>query len=121
MYPPLFATLAASTAVKALIGTSPVRCYPAGEAPQGVTAPYVTWQTIAGSPENYLGNTANMDGFTAQVDVWADSVTSARAVASAVRTALEPVSYVVALRGESRDPDTNRYRYSFDVDFLASR
>jgi hypothetical protein len=125
MYPPLFATLAASTAVKALIGSNPVRAWPAGKSPQPGTTffavPYVTWQTIDGLPENYLGTAPDSDSFTAQVDVWADTDDSARDVAEACRDALQTVAYITAWRGESREPATNRYRYSFDVSFIASR
>lgn len=121
MYPPVFATLAATPAVTALIGTSPVRCYPAGEAPQGVVSPYVTWQVIAGSPENYLSGSPDTDIFACQLDVWGATLSSVHSVAEAVRDALEAVAYVVAWRGETKDAETNRYRYSFDVEFLTPR
>lgn len=65
MYPPVAATLIASAAAKALIGSNPVRVYAAGEAPQPPTLPYVTWQTISGIPENYLGAAPDMDGYIA--------------------------------------------------------
>lgn len=121
MYPPIFATCKASSAVTALLGTSPVRLYPFGEAPQGVARPYAVWQGIGGSPENYLGQTSDVDLFSLQVDVYADSVDAARAVAAALRDAIEPVAHIVGWRGESREPDTNFFRYSFDVDWYVDR
>jgi hypothetical protein len=121
MHQPLFATLNASSAVKAIFGSNPLRVYPFGEAPQGVTLPYVVFQTVAGSPENYLNQTPDMDAWTPQVDVYASTPTAAYAGAQAVRDALEPVAHITAWRGESRDPDTNHYRYSFDVDFMTPR
>ena len=33
----------------------------------------------------------------------------------------EPVAYVAGWRGEGREPDTNLYRYTFDVDWLTPR
>ena len=121
MFPPLFATLNASSAVKALLGTSPLRVYPAGEATQATAKPYAVFQTITGVPENYLGETPDMDGFTVQIDVYAATLTAARNAAKAIRDALEPVAYVGGWRGEQKDAATDAYRYSFDVDFLTPR
>lgn len=121
MYPPIFAVLNASAAVKALIGSGPVRAYPFGDAPQDVALPYVVWQTVSGSPENYINQVPDIDLFSLQVDVYAASSASARSVAAAVRDAVEPSAHIVAWRGEGRDPDTKHYRYSFDVDWFVHR
>ncbi len=121
MYPPIFQICAASTAVKAKIGASPVRLYPFGLAPQGVALPYVVWQPIIGSPENYLGDLPDIDKHSLQIDVYAATETSARDTAKALRDAIEPVAYVVAWRGESTDPDTQNKRFSFDVDWHVKR
>lgn len=120
-FSPLFTTLSASNAVKALIGSNPVRCHPHGEAPQGVAKPYVTYQQVSGSPENYLGTLPDADTSVTQVDVYADTVSSARAVYSAIRGAVEPVAYVTSVRELGRDAETNNYRISFDVDWITLR
>ena len=60
-YPPVFTIAAAEPAVTALLGTSPVRMYPAGKAPQGVGKPYATYQLVYGTPENYLGDVPDID------------------------------------------------------------
>jgi hypothetical protein len=121
MYPPIFATISTSSAVKSLIGSSPVRFYPFGEAPQGLTLPYAVWQTIGGFPENYLGDLPDVDSYAIQVDVYALTADAARAVAAALRNAIEPHAHIVRWGGESRDPDTKNYRYSFDVDWYVQR
>lgn len=120
-FAPVFATVSASAPVKALIGASPVRCYPAGEAPQNVTLPYCTYQQIAGSPENYLNQLPDIDSGLVQIDVYAATTASARAVFTALRNAVEPVAYVTAVREDGKDPDTNRVRISIDTDWLTSR
>jgi uncharacterized protein DUF3168 len=120
-FAPVFATLAASTAVKAQIGSSPVRCYPVGEAPQGVTLPYATYQQIAGGPENYLGELPDIDSGLVQIDVYAKTVVAARSAFLAIRDAVEPVAYVTATREVGRDPDTNNVHLSMDTDWLTSR
>lgn len=121
MFPPLFSTLNASTPVKTLLGSSPLRVFPAGEAPQDVTLPYGVFQTVFGIPELFLGQISDMDVYTVQIDVYATTLTSARNCASAIRTALEPVAYITSLSEPAKDPTTNHYRYSMDVDFHTPR
>lgn len=121
MYPVFFPTLAATSAVTTLLGSSPTRVYPHGEAPQGVAAPYVTHQLVLGQPENYLGDTADMDSFRVQFNCYGATATAARNAAKVIREALESTAYVVSLNGTTRDPETNNYSYSFDMEFLAVR
>lgn len=121
MFPPIFATCAAAPGVTALLGASPTRLYPFGEAPHGVACPYAVWQTVGGVPENYLGDRPDIDSFSLQVDVYAETGASARAVAVALRDAIEPNAHITRWGGESRDPETGRYRVSFDVDWLTHR
>lgn len=125
MFPPLFATLFASTAVKAIFGSAPMRVYPFGEAPAkgetGYAVPYVVFQTITGSPENYLNEAPDLDGWRVQVDVYALTVTAARNGARALRDAVEPVAYVASFNTETWDQPTGLFRYSFDVSFQTPR
>lgn len=121
MYPPIFEVCKASAAVVALLGSKPVRLYPFGGAPQDVVKPYAVWQQVGGAPENYLAGRPDVDAYTLQVDVYADSAAIARAVAAAIRDAIELRASIVAWRGESRDPETKNYRSSFDVDWFVHR
>lgn len=121
MYPPIFPTINASATVKALIGNNPVRFYPFGSAPQGVVKPYAVWRQIGGSPENYLAGSPDVDGFTTQIDVYAGSAASAREVAGALSDAIESVAYVASWIGDSRDPVTQSYVFTFQVDWLTPR
>lgn len=121
MYAPIFEVCKAASAVTALIGTSPVRLYPFGEAPEGVAKPYAVWQTVDGLPDNELGDIPSSDSWSLQIDVYAESATSARNVAKALRDAIEPHAYITGWRGESRDPVTKLYVYRFDVDWIVNR
>lgn len=125
MFPPLFSTLFASSPVKAIFGTSPLRIYAFGDAPAkdavGYAVPYAVFQTVYGSPENYLAQVPDMDGFGVQLDVYALTLTDARNGAKAIRNALEPVSYVTSWDGETRDEATQLFRYTFTVSFLTPR
>lgn len=121
MYPPVFATLKNNTAVAALLGGNPFRVFVPGEAPQSVESAYLVWQVIGGQPENYVGDSPDTDTHTVQMDVYAAQLSDARAVAKAVRDAIEPVAYVTGWLGESRESDTRLYRVSFQVDWISDR
>lgn len=124
MFPPLYETVKGVAAVKAIFGNSP-RIYPHGEAPApdaaGYVLPYVVFQTVSGVPANYLGQVPDSDDFRTQIDVYASTVAGARNGAKAIRDALEPVAHLVGYNGDSRDPDTQNFRYSFDVDWITPR
>lgn len=121
MYPPIFQVCAADSSVTALIGSSPVRLYPFGEAPQGVALPYVVWQTVGGFPENFLGEAPDADTFSIQIDCYAADAESSRAVAIAVRDSIQKRANVTSLNGEGRDPETRHYRVGFSVDWIVRR
>lgn len=121
MYPPIFLLCKQSAGLTAVLGSNPTRVYPFGEAPQDVAKPYAVWQTISGSPENCLSNTPKIDEFLIQIDVYSDNASQSRQAAELIRDAVERDAHITAWRGESRDPDTNNYRLSFDIQFLTPR
>lgn len=120
-YPPVFQLAIASSDVTGLLGINPTRLYPFGEAPQGVAKPYAVWQMIGGFPENYIDRIPDADTYSVQVDVYADQSGDAINVASALRDAYEPHAYITSWNGDGRDPDTNNYRISFDLEFIVLR
>jgi hypothetical protein len=121
MAAPIFKVCAAAPAVTALLGASPVRLYPFGEAPQGVAKPYAVWQCISGSPINYVSGRPDTDRYGLQVDVYADTGAVADQVAAAIRRAIELQAHVTGFNLEGRDPTTKNYRKSFDVAWLVSQ
>lgn len=121
MTPPIFTLAAASVSVRALLGIDPVRVFPFGQAGDAPVLPYAVWQIAGGLPENYLAGRPDADSFKTQIDVYAASADVARAAAAALRDALELKAYVVSWRGETRDPVTRNYRFSFDMDWIVQR
>lgn len=119
MLPNLFSLLSASTAVKAIIGSNPVRVYRHGSAPQGVVAPYVTQIGVGQTPENDLSGTPPVDASRVQVSCWSDNTGTGslgvETLASAVRRAIEPRWHILDVRDMGRDPETQRYRIDLDV------
>lgn len=125
MLPQVFPLLRDSAAVTAIIGSNPVRCYRHGSAPQGVTAPYVTWYVVTGTPENSLEALPRVDSYSVQVDCWSDNTgtgsTGVETLAEAVRDAIEPYAYMTALAVNDRDPETMRYRIGMTFTFWPRR
>lgn len=121
MFAPIFTICAASEPVRTLLGDSPMRLYPFGHAVQDTTKPYAVWQTIGGSPENYISDRPDVDQYSLQVDCYAKTAQGARDVAQAIRNAIENDAHIVGFGGESRDDATMLYRYSFDVDWFVYR
>lgn len=121
MFPLVFPLLANASAVTAIIGLNPVRAYPFGDAPQGVVAPYVTWQEIAGVPENNLSGTPPADRYVIDVNCWGDGTPAGRAqvtaLAQAVRDAIEPHAHMTATPRRSKDQTTGKYRVWMQFDF----
>lgn len=121
METPFYATVAASPAVQALLG-SPPRVYPWGENPNSpVVYPYVTFQLASGSPEPQLAGGSRVDEGTLQIDIWAKAADDARAVRAALRDAVEPRCRITSWRGESKDPGTGSYRTGFDCRWTVLR
>lgn len=105
-------------------GNGPLRFYMFGQAPQNVQLPYAVWQSVGGFPENYINQVPDIDNYTIQIDVYASPSQGSqmvRDVAEAIRDAIEDKCHIISWRGESRDTDTQNYRFSFDCDWYVSR
>lgn len=125
MLPELFPILRDASAVTALIGSNPVRCYRHGSAPQGVTAPYVTWYVVSGTPENSISEMPRVDNYSIQIDCWSDNTgsgsTGVETLAKAVRDAVEPHAHMTSVAINDRDPETMRYRLGLTFTFWHRR
>lgn len=121
MIAPIFLVCASSQAVKDLLGESPVRLYPFGLQDDVKVYPYAVWRGIGGTPENYLAQRPDADSYSQQVDVYGDTPEQVIAVTLALRNAIEKKAYITRWGEQDRDPETKRYHYSFDVDWIVTR
>lgn len=125
MAPPIAALVAQSAAIKAQLGSSPVRFWEFGEAERGadgkVQAPYAVWQTIYGSPENFVAGKRRDDLWGIQLDVYAKTPAQARQIAELLRDLVELQGNVVGYNGESIDDPTGLRRYSFTAEWITER
>lgn len=122
-YPPIFARALASPPVVALLktGTGPLRFFLFGEADQATAKPYAVWQTVGGSPENYINQLPDADDWSTQVDVYGNTAAQSRQIAEALQNAFEPTAYVTSYNGEYREAETRLFRFSFTVDWITHR
>ena len=128
MYPNVFQTLDVEP-VRALLKApgGPLRAFLFGQNQQQPPVyPYTVWRQIGGSPENYLGQRPDIDSFQTQHDVYVAAsdpagASTARTIAAALRDALESAAYVTAWIGDGRDPVTQSYVFTFQVDWLTPR
>lgn len=123
IYPKIFEMVSSDLDVRAVFGTNPVRVFPFGYAPQDIDklGTYAVFQTISGIPNNTLACPPTIDDWTVQIDVYAKNAQLARTGASALIMVLQNEAYITSIRGETRDFETKRYRYSFDIQLLQYR
>lgn len=120
MFSPAYAIAKASTAVQAALGNPP-RLYDFGDAAQDGSKPYAVQQVVAGSPENYLGETPDLDSVIVQIDVYGLDMAATKAAAVALRNAFEIDAYITGFSGQSRETETRLWRVSFTVEFKTDR
>lgn len=122
-YPPIFTLAAASPTVVGLLktGAGPLRFWLFGEAPQGTPRPYAVWQTVGGSPENYINQRPDADDWSTQVDVYADTPSACRQIAFALQEAFEGSAYVTSYNIEGKETETKLFRFGYTVDWITHR
>lgn len=118
MLPPIYTTLRASATVLSLVSN---RIYRHGSAPQDVVTPYVTWNIIAGVPENCLSEAPSIDRLPVQVDCWHTTDQGIETLAAAVRDALEGSCHMTSILLDEREPETKLYRISLQFDYWLDR
>jgi hypothetical protein len=107
--------LAASAAVKAVVGTNPIRIYRWGRAPADAVAPYILWTVVADVPAASLDG-PGMDNLRVQVDCYAPTGPVCDQLAIAARDAIEldGENVMIALNSAAQDDTTNLFRDSRD-------
>lgn len=107
----LFQLIKQSPACTAVLGTNPVRFFEFGSAPQLEQLPYATFQVINGAPFNKLSGPAAADQITYQIDAWAKSASEIKALADAIREAIEGSGYI-AFFNTGKDDESGLFRYT---------
>lgn len=124
MHPPVFEVLSADPVVRNLLlsnSSTIVKIFAAREVPQDTQAPYVAWGLSGGSPENYLGDDADMDQYSTQLDVFAPTLAACRKIVKAISDAIKGKAYITAWIGEDVEPETQLPVSSFIIDWFVDR
>lgn len=116
----LFPLIKNSPECTALLGSNPVRFFEFGTAPQLETLPYATFQLINGTPFNKLSGPADADQITYQIDAWAKTTGELKAVANAIRNAIENDGYIVFFNS-GRDDESGLFRYTLRFQSISLR
>lgn len=117
----LVAALIAEASVSALVGA---RVFVFGGR-QGAAYPYVTLQRISTSGAAFLDGASNLDWPRIQIDSWAESPDSARAVADAIRAFLDQqehtaggLTFLASLQDDRSDVDGDTRKFRVSQDYL---
>lgn len=118
MFPPVKQTLS-TPAVIAIVGD---RIAPFGEISQKEARPYLTWFIVSGQPHDNLSSAPCSDFTTVQIDCWSTDAQQCKALAEAVRAALDAVLVVNRVRLNLRETTGSRlYRVGLEADFITGR
>lgn len=115
-----FEKVSADAGVKLLLGSSPCRIFPFGDAEPKTLKPYAVYQ-VGGVPENYVNQTPDIDNYTVNVEVIGEDVKSVLNAAKAIRDAIEPFGHVFTLASAGREPKTKDYVYVITADLWDKR
>lgn len=74
---------------------------------QSVAPPAITLQRISMVPTNHLGGSSSLDSNRVQLDVWASSYSSAKAIAVACRAALAAANHQMLLEVDQYDAEVD--------------
>jgi len=116
----LFSTLAADAGVRAIVSSgSPLdhRIYP-GVADDNAAVPYLTYQVISTSAYNLINGAPDAERKLIQINCIADSYESAKALAEAVKTALNTATGYLMGEGDDYFPDTENHRVNLDFSLI---
>ena len=91
-----------------------------GQGPQDVRAPYATWTTLAGVPDNNLSLPPS-DRVTVRVNVYGRTERESDSLMFAARAALEGIGQVGTVQDLGYDTDTKDWRYALDADVHVQR
>ena len=111
----------AQTITPAVFGSSPLRFWSFGEAPQpkqgaATDYPYAVWQHIIGLPYNALSCPPSLAQHTIQIDIYAKSPQAAVECLDATFAAFADAGTVNSVQNWPREAQTNLYRYTLEVD-----
>lgn len=118
MFPQVFQLLHDSAAVAAIVSD---RIGAHNEIPQDASRPYITYATVSGQPYDHLSGPPGGDFDAIDINCWHQTDAGVRALAKAVRDALDAALICNRVTVDLREPDTRLYRVGITADFITNR
>lgn len=118
MFPPVYNLLHGAAAVLAIVGD---RIGAHNEVPQDTARPYITYSTVSGQPFDQLSGAPCGDFDAIDINCWHQTDEGIRALALAVRNALDAALICNRVTIDLREPDTRLYRVGITADFITNR
>ena len=112
----VYRILMAAPAVTALVSA---RIYP--DRASGSMAPYVIYSRVSGVSDLLIQGGASFDRFRVQVDCYALTKTASKALAVAVRAAIEAEGYCIGANPSQHDEETKLFGDSRDYSLIQNR
>jgi len=110
----LYTALSTTSGVTNLVST---RIYPQ-VAPDSAAVPYVTYQVIAGAPYNKLAGAPDSERKIIQVNCISNSYANAKAIAEAVKAALNVSIGYLTSEGDDYFSQTENHRVRLDFSLI---
>lgn len=117
MFPKVYTLLHSWPAVAAIVGD---RIGAHGEVPQDTARPYITYSGFD-QPYDQLDGPPSADFAPTDINCWHQSDEGVRALAKAVRDALDAALICNRVTIDLREPDTRLFRVSITADFITNR
>lgn len=121
LFPNVFVLLRDAPAVAAIVGVPPNMKVYHVKAKAGAMAPYVVYSFNGTAPENNLSDLPPADMHGVQVDIYGPDDAGARALARAVRDALEPHMHWQGVNVDTQETETGLWRIGFQFDYWVNR
>lgn len=119
---PVFGLLSANSSITSIVGLTPPRIFE-DTVPQehAMNRPYIVWNTVGGTPLNYLDQVPAMDSGRVQIDVYASGKLACKTLAKLVRDTLEPHAHMIGTPVSMFEVDTKLFRYLLEFQFFTAR
>lgn len=118
MFPNVYALLQAAPAVVAIVGQ---KIGGRGSMPQETAPPYITHFVVVDDPHVTLSDAPESDTDTVQIDCWSMDEAEVKALARAVRAALDAAGHHNRVVVDNRENDTKLYRVGIQADLITQR
>jgi hypothetical protein len=116
-----FSIMSASTTVKSIFGSSPIRIYQGNKLGTEPDMPYAIFNIISAIPYNCLSDSSDMDVSSIQVDIYSNDQTTLESGYNAIRNAIETKGYVTRYSTDDTELENGKYNITMEIELHDER